>query len=239
MKRSWTAEEDGTLTDLVRAHGKRWALIATRLPDRSASQVAARWEKCLDPNIRKGPFGADEDMIVRTFVAQHGPRNWSQLSALLPHRGPKQCRERWFNHLDPSVVKADWTPQEDQVIFREVERIGPKWSTIAKMIPGRSDNAIKNRWNSSLSKRIQLGVDRGKMLVPEPSKRKKKSKKGVPCDRKRIEIPLSPAAEAIKFAPFDWPPALGLPLFLSPAKATADQPFTEKRFLPTLEDCWG
>jgi hypothetical protein len=180
MKRLWTKDEDFILTELVQAHGKQWGMIATHLPQRTASQVAARWEKCLDPSIRKGPFTPEEDQLVVNYVNQHGPRNWPQMVQILPNRSAKQCRERWFNHLDPSVVKSEWTPQEDDLLFQQFELHGGKWSTIAKLFPGRCDNAIKNRWNSSLSRRVQTDEQGRKVLLPDSSKRKYRSKEKLP-----------------------------------------------------------
>jgi hypothetical protein len=172
MNHHWTKEEDATLLDLVNTHGKQWGLIVNFIPERSASQIAARWEKCLDPNLHKGPFTPEEDQIVTNFVSQHGPRSWPQIVSLLPHRSAKQCRERWLNHLDPAIIKTEWSVREDEMIFDQVQTYGPKWSQIAKSFPGRSDNAIKNRWNSSISRRVQTDEKGRKVLLPDSAKRK-------------------------------------------------------------------
>jgi hypothetical protein len=148
-------------------------VIASQMANRSASQVAARWEKCLDPRLSKGAFTSDEDQAIREHVKNHGPQNWPAVSQVLKNRSPKQCRERWFNHLDPSVSVAGWTLEEDTLIFEGHECYGPKWSLISKALPGRTDNAIKNRWNSSISKRVQLGPNGRRVLVADAERRRR------------------------------------------------------------------
>ncbi|CAN0190293.1 unnamed protein product, partial [Hapterophycus canaliculatus] len=74
---------------------------------------------------------------------------WSVVASLLPGRLGKQCRERWFNHLDPSVKKTAWTSREDEVLFNAQTFFGTRWCEIAKFLPGRTENAVKNRYNSS------------------------------------------------------------------------------------------
>jgi hypothetical protein len=107
----------------------------------------------LNPDLVKGPWSAVEDEALTTLVALHGIKCWSLIASKLPGRIGKQCRERWFNHLDPNIKKDAWTVEDDAIIMAAVSRIGPKWAEIAKMLHGRSDNAIKNRYNSSIRKK--------------------------------------------------------------------------------------
>eukprot|EP00966_Prymnesium_polylepis_P082641 1913572-Prymnesium_polylepis.1 len=78
----------------------------------------------------------------------------------------KQCRERWFNHLCPAVKKGEWTEEEDRLIAEGVAELGTRWSEIVKRLPGRTDNAIKNRFNSNqrrqqrMQRRVQA-IERG------------------------------------------------------------------------------
>jgi hypothetical protein len=166
MQRKWTEDEDNLLRQFILRFGKQWSVIASHIPNRSATQIAARWEKCINPALTKGPFMPDEDRAIACFVDAHGTTSWPKIAAVLPHRTAKQCRERWFNNLDPAVVKAPWTADEDRLIFEGYRRYGPKWSIIARGMPGRTDNAIKNRWNASISKRTKLGEAGDQTLSP-------------------------------------------------------------------------
>jgi len=99
------------------------------------------------------PWTSQEDMQLEELVKKLGAKNWSNIACVLSGRTGKQCRERWRNHLDPSISKQPFTAEEDQMIVALVEEMGTKWAKIAKSLPGRTDNSIKNRYYSSLLKR--------------------------------------------------------------------------------------
>ena len=111
----------------------------------------------LQPGLHKGAWAADEDRIVREMVTKHGVGNikWSEIAARLPGRLGKQIRERWVNHLDPNINKGEWTEEEDKALLAAHESMGNKWADIAKTLPGRTDNQIKNRWNSALRRELR------------------------------------------------------------------------------------
>merc|ERR1712166_869314 len=91
----------------------------------------------------------EEDIVVKEYVAKNGPRRWSQLALMLPDRRGKDCRERWLKHLDPDITKAPWSRSEDQILIDAHNVYGNKWSIISKLLPGRTDYAIKNRFKAA------------------------------------------------------------------------------------------
>ena len=89
------------------------------------------------------------------LVEKYGAEKWSFISSHFPERIGKQCRERWFNHLCPTVNKTAWSKEEEWILFILHNKLGNKWSQLCKYLPGRTDNTIKNHWNSTMRKRIE------------------------------------------------------------------------------------
>lgn len=118
----------------------------------------------------KGPWTNEEDERLQEFVDREGSASWSKAATLLVGRTSKQCRERWFNHLNPDVKKTSWSAEEDELIYELFQQYGSSWSRIAKMVPGRTDTAIKNRFYSTLRK-IQCERQRNLKETNSPNTR--------------------------------------------------------------------
>ncbi|KAJ9181537.1 hypothetical protein P3X46_009658 [Hevea brasiliensis] len=122
---------------------------------------------CDKANVKKGPWSPEEDAKLKDYIAKHGTGgNWIALplKAGLKRCG-KSCRLRWLNYLRPNIKHGDFSDDEDRIICSLYANIGSRWSIIAAQLPGRTDNDIKNYWNTKLKKKLM-----GMMIYPSEAK---------------------------------------------------------------------
>jgi hypothetical protein len=153
----WTPQEDELLCRLANeCEGfPIWSSLVAHFPGKTSQQIGGRWESVLKPDLIKGSWTREEDLKIQQFVSVHGACNWVQLATFLPGRIGKQCRERWLNHLNPEVQHVCWTEAEDELLMKLHEEFGNQWTKISTFLEGRTDNCIKNRWNSTLKRRLE------------------------------------------------------------------------------------
>ncbi|KAK8673594.1 hypothetical protein V6N13_111920 [Hibiscus sabdariffa] len=114
-------------------------------------------QPCCDKvGVKKGPWTPEEDIILVSYIQEHGPGNWRAVptkTGLL--RCSKSCRLRWTNYLRPGIKRGNFTENEEKMIIHLQALLGNRWAAIASYLPQRTDNDIKNYWNTHLKKKLK------------------------------------------------------------------------------------
>ncbi|EOA33096.1 hypothetical protein CARUB_v10016434mg [Capsella rubella] len=116
---------------------------------------------CDESGLKKGPWTPEEDQKLIYHIRKHGHGSWRALPKQAGlNRCGKSCRLRWTNYLRPDIKRGNFTAEEEQTIINLHSLLGNKWSSIAGHLPGRTDNEIKNYWNTHIRKKLmQMGID--------------------------------------------------------------------------------
>ncbi|OQR92201.1 myb-like DNA-binding protein [Thraustotheca clavata] len=146
----WTLDQDEELRKAMEIYRDRnWKAVAELVPGRDDAQCLQRWQKVLRPGLVKGHWSHKEDSLLRDLVLNL-PKSqsvkWKNIADRIEGRTPKQCRERWKNHLDPSIVRGDFSAEEDQALETAFKECGNQWSKISKMMAGRTQEQVKKRY---------------------------------------------------------------------------------------------
>lgn len=145
LPKKWTPQEDQLLTQAVNVHGNQWKKIAAYVPGKSPNQCLQHWRKVLNPSLKKGPWSNQEDTLLSQAVTIYKDA-WTKVCNKVPGRTAKQCRERWVNVVDPSLIDTPWTDDENAILLESYSELRNKWALIAKRLPGRSETAVHKQY---------------------------------------------------------------------------------------------
>ncbi|KAF5728005.1 transcription factor MYB34 [Tripterygium wilfordii] len=160
------------------------------------SRSSLCWEK---NGLKKGPWTAEEDQKLVDYIQKHGHGRWRTLPKYAGlKRCGKSCRLRWTNYLRPDIKRGKFSIEEEENIIQAHSVIGNKWSAIAARLPGRTDNEIKNYWNTHIRKKLlRMGID---PVTHAP----------------RLDLLQLSSSLLMKPPPFDLPGLLSIPSLLNP-----------------------
>ncbi|XP_004491789.1 myb-related protein 306-like [Cicer arietinum] len=159
---------------------------------------------CDKEGVKKGPWTPEEDIILVTYIQEHGPGNWRAVPTKTGlSRCSKSCRLRWTNYLRPGIKRGNFTEQEEKMIIHLQDLLGNRWAAIASYLPQRTDNDIKNYWNTHLKKKLKkLQTDNNSEGNFEDEKFSSSSSQRIPRGQweRRLQTDIQMAKKALSEA---------------------------------------
>ena len=155
QKNFWTPEEDQKLTDLVNSYNDhpKWIEIASQMPGRKGNQCRERWFHSIDPKIKRGDWTDEEDQLLIDLVnSYNGHPKWIKIAEQMSGRTNIQCRKRWKLYLDQNINHSKWTDEEDLLLIRKYNELGPKWAKIKDFFKNRTDSQLNIRYKIIMKK---------------------------------------------------------------------------------------
>jgi hypothetical protein len=169
-------EASNQLTSFPLLSGPDWEALSLIL-GLSPFCLERQWKLLIHQSVREATWTPEEDTIIRDEVAKFKSDvpNWTYISDLIVqttenrlYRTPKQVRARWFNYIDPSINKKEWTPEEDKLLLIKVLESGKKWASIAYFMGDRNENQVKNRYHHITKKWTALKSEVAAEFPPLP-----------------------------------------------------------------------
>ncbi|CAG9465043.1 unnamed protein product [Pedinophyceae sp. YPF-701] len=142
---AWSPDEDDLLYKYQQKHGNKWSVVALYIPGRTGQQCAQRWRHKVNPNIKKDKWTPEEDSQLVELVTKFGNR-WAEIARHMDGRTDQQCMGRWTRHLDPSISRDAWAPEEDEKLLALHASWGTAWSRISKQLDGRTAQQCRARF---------------------------------------------------------------------------------------------
>ncbi|KAH9062119.1 hypothetical protein EDB87DRAFT_1609423 [Lactarius vividus] len=187
----WDAESDKRLCEAVRKYGKEsWSLVARAVSeDAQINSCQNRWNRTLDPSIRRGNWTAEEDAQLRQAVDLYG-HAWVEVASVVPGRNNEQCRDRWTERLNPKVPRGKWSAEEDKRLISAVDELGVgRWKEVSERVgTGRTDNTCRYRYDflkGPSSSDTSRAASEAQVMSGSSSKPKRHTRKGKERDISR------------------------------------------------------
>ncbi|CDW76882.1 myb-like dna-binding domain containing protein [Stylonychia lemnae] len=168
-KRNWSDDETKLLNWAIQTYSEKrgiqgenftaadWQNVAKLVPGRNDAQCQYKWNQGHKSSITKTQWQKREDDELFLIISEKGTKQWQEIAEMLNsklgvNRNGKQCRERWYNFLNPEINRDPFSNEEDLKILLLRKQIGNRWSEIVKQLPGRTENSVKNRFNCMFKK---------------------------------------------------------------------------------------